>query len=129
MRPFHCANGVVTVRANPSRRKNATLSRLKRPAFLLALVAYASFLAFGVAWYAAVWPPRPISRAWYDNRDRAHRPCCFQVFECGEDPADFEDLTCIRSADEYHLEGATMLETYATCGQLAEYRRGNGSLS
>ena len=112
--------GVLVLRRRPTRRH--FFRRLRRPAFLCALIFYVFFLVFGISWYAATWPPRPASHAWYDNAKRSHRPCCFQVLECGEDPADFADLTCSKSKGTYLLEDVSA-RAYGTCGALRDYRR------
>ena len=112
--------GVLVLRRRPTRRH--FFRRLRRPAFLCALIFYVFFLVFGISWYAATWPPRPASHAWYDNAKRSHRPCCFQVLECGEDPADFADLTCAKSSGSYVLEDFSA-RAYGTCGALRDYRR------
>lgn len=114
--------GVLVLRRRPTRRH--FFRRLRRPAFLCALIFYVFFLVFGISWYAATWPPRPASHAWYDNAKRSHRPCCFQVLECGEDPADFADLTCAKSSGSYVLEDFSA-RAYGTCGALRDYRRNN----
>ena len=87
------------------------LKRLRRPAFALAALVYVSTLIFGASWHFAVWPPKPISRMWYDQpKGHEHRPCCFQLFACGKDirrgiGSDFDDLRCEydRKDDEYLL--------------------------
>jgi len=117
--------GVLVLRRRPARRKNALLRRLRRPAYALAAAAYASSVAFGLSWYAAVWPPRPLSRSWYDGGGaRSTRPCCIQVFDCGLDPRDFARLECDFSAGSraYRVVGPGRA-AYATCGALESYRR------
>lgn len=84
--------GVVVLRRRPARNRSDFMRRLGRPAVLAALLLTAALYAFGLAWYAAVYPPRPLSRGWYDAYEFGTRPCCHQAWFCGVAPTDA--LTC-----------------------------------
>ena len=64
------------------------MRRLGRPAVLLALVLSIFLFAFGFTWYAAVYPPKPLSRGWYDAYGFGVRPCCHQAWFCDVKPTD-----------------------------------------
>ena len=84
--------GVVILRRRPARSNSDFMRRLGRPAVLLALVLSIFLFAFGITWYAAVYPPRPLSRGWYDAYGFGVRPCCHQAWFCDVEPTDA--LTC-----------------------------------
>ena len=84
--------GVVILRRRPARSNSDFVRRLGRPAVLLALILSVFLFAFGFTWYAAVYPPRPLSRGWYDSYNFGVRPCCHQAWFCDVEPTDA--LTC-----------------------------------
>ena len=84
--------GVVILRRRPARSNSDFVRRLGRPAVLLALVLSIFLFAFGITWYAAVYPPKPLSRGWYDAYGFGVRPCCHQAWFCDVEPTDA--LTC-----------------------------------
>ena len=59
--------------------------------YVLGFVSVFLFV-FGLVWYSTVYPPRPLSRGWYDSYNFGVRPCCHQAWFCDVEPTDA--LTC-----------------------------------
>lgn len=112
--------GVLVLRRRKVRKMSVLVKKCKRPIFLFCLLVFTVFLSFSITWYVQVWPPRPITHAWYDYGQRKHRPCCIQIYDCGEDPADYSTLTCHYHAKEFQLRSTT--RTLATCNALKNSR-------
>lgn len=109
--------GVLILRRRKVRRMSALVKKCKRPIFLLCLILLTVFLSFSITWYITVWPPRPITHAWYDYRQRQHRPCCIQIYDCGEKPQDYQSLTCHYHNKEFELRST---RTLASCNALKD---------
>ena len=117
------ATGVLVLRRRPARTASAVLRKLRRPASLVALAASVAYFGLGFGWYAAVFPPRPLSTRWYDDWGWGTRPCCFQAWHCGLHPNDLDGLACDWHAaeDVWRLVDDATATTYDGCGQLAVF--------
>ncbi|KAJ8603289.1 hypothetical protein CTAYLR_006959 [Chrysophaeum taylorii] len=111
--------GVLVLRRRRARFHAVCLKKLKRPAFVAALALFCAYFGFGFAWYAFVWPPRPLTHAWYDHRRRKHRPCCIQILDCGLSP--LRDLVCDISGHEFTIRTSHGVPL-ETCDALRAYR-------
>ena len=108
--------GVVILRRRPARSNSDFMRRLGRPAVLLALILSVFLFAFGITWYAAVYPPRPLSRGWYDSYNFGVRPCCHQAWFCDVEPTDA--LTCEFRESDATWALASRGEVLGGCGSI-----------
>lgn len=121
--------GVLVLRRRAARSQSKCISRLKRPAFLLALILFVLLASFSVAWYILVYPPRPLSYAWYHKETgRKYWPCCIQLLDCNLHPSEFlrDILRCdydnSRRAFTLTL-GPPPRQVARTCDDLRDYQR------
>lgn len=121
--------GVLVLRRRAARSQSKCISRLKRPAFLLALILFALFTTFSVVWYLLVFPPRPLSYAWYHKETgRKYRPCCIQLLDCKLHPSDFprDLLRCDYDSSRRTFtltRGPPPRQVARTCDDLRDYQR------
>ena len=83
--------------------------------YVLGFVSVFLFV-FGLVWYSTVYPPRPLSRGWYDSYNFGVRPCCHQAWFCDVEPTDA--LTCEFRESDATWALAARGEVLGGCGSI-----------